>query len=319
MAFNDVVTRSNAEALIPEDVSNQIIQALPQRSSIMQLGRRLPPMARDQRRMPIMTALGIAGFVNGDTGLKATTKQAWGNKFLDAEEIAVIVPIPENVLDDTDYDIWGEVRPRIEESFGIVFDAAVMYDTDGFGGAAPASWPTGLVAGATAAGHTVALGTGVDLYEDILGENGTLSLVEQDGYLVTGHVASLSMKSKLRGLRDATGQPLFLSNMQDRTRYELDGSPTYFPTNGAVDASSSLLLSGDWNQLVWAIRKDITYKVLDQAVIQDAAGNIIYNLAQQDMVALRAVMRIAWQLPNPINRVNSNDATRYPFAVLTPA
>jgi hypothetical protein len=27
-------------------------------------------------------------------------------------------------------------------------------------------------------------------------------------------------------------------------------------------------------------------------------------------------MRLGWQLPNPINRVNQNDATRYPFAVL---
>jgi len=34
------------------------------------------------------------------------------------------------------------------------------------------------------------------------------------------------------------------------------------------------------------------------------------------MVALRAVMRLGWQLPNPINRINPNDATRYPFAVL---
>jgi len=49
----------------------------------------------------------------------------------------------------------------------------------------------------------------------------------------------------------------------------------------------------------------------------DGAGNIIYNLAQQDMVALRAVMRLGFALPNPINRMNPTAATRYPFAVLT--
>jgi len=107
--------------------------------------------------------------------------------------------------------------------------------------------------------------------------------------------------------------------MQETTRYELDGVPVEFPLNGAIDPEQSLLISGDFSQLVWAVRQDISYKILDQAVIQDADGKIIYNLAQQDMVALRAVMRIGWELPNPVNRVNPDDNTRYPFAVLTPA
>jgi hypothetical protein len=36
------------------------------------------------------------------------------------------------------------------------------------------------------------------------------------------------------------------------------------------------------------------------------------------MVALRAVMRLGFALPNPINRVNQVAATRYPFCILTP-
>jgi len=57
--------------------------------------------------------------------------------------------------------------------------------------------------------------------------------------------------------------------------------------------------------------------VLDQAVIQDAQGNIVYNLAQQDMVALRCVMRLGFALPNPINRLDATAATRCAFSVLT--
>ena len=37
------------------------------------------------------------------------------------------------------------------------------------------------------------------------------------------------------------------------------------------------------------------------------------------MVALRVVMRLGWQVPNPLNNVNTNAGTRYPFAVLLPA
>lgn len=313
MPYDSVITRSNAEALIPEEVTREIIQNVPQASAVMQLGRRLPNMTRAQLRLPVLSALIRAYFVNGETGLKQTSRAQWANKYINASELAVIVPIPEEVLDDSDYDIWGEIRPNINEAFGLAFDQAVFYGTN-----APSDWPTNLVAGATSAGNSVTAGTGVDLYEDILGEGGTLATVENDGFMVTGHVGAMTMKSKLRGLRDANGQPIFLRSMQEKTRYELDGAPIVFPESGAVDPAESLLISGDWKQLVYAIRKDITYKVLDQAVIQDGAGNIIYNLAQQDMVALRVVMRLGWQLPNPINRLQEVEANRYPFGVLLP-
>lgn len=313
LALGVMTGRTDVEALIPDEVSKEIIQGVPQQSAIMRLGRKLPNLSRKQQSMPILSALATAYFVNGDTGLKQTTKQAWDKKHIVAEELAVIVPIPEAVLDDTDYDMWGEIKPRIAEAFGIAFDQAVLYSTN-----KPASWPDGLVPGATTAGNIVALGTNTDLYDDILGENGTLAKVELDGFNVTGHVGALTMKSRLRGLRDADKRPLFISNMQDSAKYALDGNELVFPLNGAIDPAESLLISGDWSQLVYAIRQDITYKVLTEAVIQNPDGSIMYNLAQQDMVALRAVLRLGWQLPNPINRINSNNTTRFPFAVLKP-
>jgi HK97 family phage major capsid protein len=313
MPFNNIIDRTGAEALIPTEVSKEIIQGVPQNSAIMRLARKLPNMGTKQRRLPILSSLITAYFVSGDTGLKQTSQTAWENKYVDAEELAVIVPIPEAVLDDADYDIWGEVKPRMIEAFGVAFDQAVFYGTN-----APQNWPDDILTAATAAGHTVAIGANADLYDDILSENGTLALVEQDGFNVTGHVGAMTMKSRLRGLRDANGIPIFNRSMQETTRYELDGSEVVFPTNGSIDAAQGLLISGDWQQLVYAMRQDVTYKVLTEAVIQDAAGNIIYNLAQQDMVALRAVMRLGWQLPNPISRMNQVEATRYPFSILTP-
>ncbi len=309
-----VIDRSDAAALIPEEVSREIVQGVAETSACLRLFRRLPNMSRKQQRIPVLSALPAAYFVNGDTGLKQTTEQAWENKYLNAEEIACIVPIPEAVLDDADYDIWAEVRPRIVEAFGVVIDAAILFGTN-----APNTWPASILDGATNAGHAVALGTGADIYEDIMGENGVISLVEEDGYMVNGHIAAMTMKAKLRGLRDTNGQPIFVRSMQDRTRYELDGEPMEFPANGAFDVTKALMFSGDFRQAVYAIRQEITYKVLTEAVIQDNSGAIVYNLAQQDMVALRAVMRMAWQVPNPVTRLQPTEAQRYPFAVLTPA
>lgn len=314
MSYNKVIDRSDAAALIPEEVSREIVQGVAETSACLRLFRRLPNMSRKQQRIPVLSALPTAYFVNGDTGLKQTTEQAWENKYLNAEEIACIVPIPEAVLDDADYDIWAEVRPRIVEAFGVVIDAAILFGTN-----APNSWPASILDGATSAGHVVALGTGADIYDDIMGENGVISLVEEDGYMVNGHIAAMTMKARLRGLRDANGQPIFVRSMQDRTRYELDGEPMEFPANGAFDVTKALMFSGDFRQAVYAMRQEITYKVLTEAVIQDNTGAIVYNLAQQDMVALRAVMRMAWQVPNPVTRLQPTEAQRYPFAVLTPA
>ena len=311
--YDSQLTRSNLGALIPEDVSREIIDGVAESSVIMQLATKAPNMSRKQRRLPVLSTMPTAYFVNGDTGLKQTSQQAWGNKYLNAEEIAVIIPIPEAVLDDVDYDIWGQIKPRIVEAIGVAFDAAVMFGTN-----APDTWPSDLLTAATAASNVVTLGTGIDLYDDLLGEDGVISTLEADGFMATGHIGAMSMRGKYRALRDAEGIPLFKNSMQNGTQYDLDGSPILFPRNGALDATQALQMSGDFKQIIYSMRQDITYKILDQAVIQDAAGEIVYNLAQQDMVALRAVMRVAWQVPNPINRINSTEATRYPIAILLP-
>ncbi len=322
MGYSDTISRTDAAALIPLEVSNEIIKSVPQSSAVMRFARQLPAMASNQRRMPIMSALATAYFVTGDTGLKQTSDAAWENKYIDAEELAVVIPIGQNVLDDADFDIWGEVRPALVEAFGLAIDQAVLYGTN-----IPATWTTnlgaaGLLAVCTAASHVMSAAAYTDLYEAILGETpagvaGSLMALEADGFMATAHLAAVSMRGKLRNVRDADGNPIFKSSVQDATRYELDGAPVEFPMNGAIVPASSLLISGQWNQLVYAMRKDITYTIATEGVITDTSGNIIYNLFQQDMVAMRAVMRLGFALPNPINRMQATAASRCAFSVLT--
>jgi HK97 family phage major capsid protein len=321
MAYNSIISRTDAAALIPEDVSREILQAVPQASAVMSLARRLPDMPRAQRRLPVVSALPTAYFITGDNSLKQTSEVNWENKYIDAEELAVIVPIPEAVLDDADYDIWSEIKPLLVESFGIAIDGAVLYGTN-----IPSSWTTdlgaaGLIALIAAASQNISLASYTDMYEAILGEtdggtSGLFGLVEADGFSVTGSIAHTSMKRKLRNVRTSEGASIFTTSMQGANSYLLDGSPILFPTNGAISATY-YIISGQWNQLLYAMRQDITYKVLTEAVITDAGGSIVYNLAQQDMVALRAVMRLGFALPNPINRMQGTEASRCPFAYMT--
>lgn len=103
----DIIDRSGTDALIPEQTSREIIQGVTEQSTVLAMGRKLPNMSSNRTVMPVLDMLPVAYFVNGDTGRKKTTKMMWGKKKIYAEEIAVIVPIPEAVLDDANYDIWG--------------------------------------------------------------------------------------------------------------------------------------------------------------------------------------------------------------------
>lgn len=309
------ITRSNAEALIPVQETHEIIQGVVEQSAVLQRGKRLANMTAAQYKMPVLDLLPVAYFVNGEGGgaKKKLTTMAWDKKMIYAEEIAVIVPISEAVLDDAGYDIWGEVRPRLIEAFGQKIDGAILFGMD-----KPQTWRDDVVTTAINAGACVKLGS--DLYDSILGEGGVIAKVEESSYFVNGHMADITMRAKLRGLKDTTGQPVFKSDMQTGTTYTLDGSPMNFPRNGAFDRSKALMISGDFSQLAYSIRQDITFKIFDQGVIQDpSTGEILYNLMQNDMVALRAVMRLGWEIPNPINAMVPDKTERCPFAILTTA
>lgn len=307
----NVIDRSGAESLIPTQEANEIIQGTITQSAVLSRGRKLANMTSRQYKMPVLDMLPIAYFVNGDTGQKKTTKQAWDKKFITAEEIAVIVPIPEAVLDDAEYDIWAEVKPRVTEAFGKVIDGAILFDVD-----KPSTWRDGVVTTATKAQSVVTLGASDNLYDKIMAEEGVIAKVEDSGYFVNGHMADISMRAKLRGLKDADGNPIFKSDMQGATSYSLDGSPMNFPNNGAFDKSKALMISGDFSQLVYSIRQDITFKLFTEGVVQNTDGTIAYNLMQNDMVALRAVMRLGWEIPNPINALKTDKTKRCPFSIL---
>lgn len=313
MAVN-VIDRNSLSGLIPEPVTREIIQGVTAGSAVLQMGRRLPNMTSKTQVMNVLDMLPTAYFVNGDTGTKQTTKMAWDKKKIYAEEIAVIVPIPEAVLDDADYDIWGEVRPRLVEAFGKKIDGAILFGTD-----KPSTWRKSVVETASDAGNIVYPSAQSTIFNDIMGVNGLIAKVEEDGFMPNGVMSSIAMRAKLRGVVDSVGQPIFKADFQSGTQYALDGMPMVFPMNGAFNSSLANMIVGDFSQLVYAIRQDITFKIFTEGVIQDPSdGSIVYNLMQNDMVALRAVMRLGWEIPNPINAFNESLDSRCPFAIYSP-
>ena len=312
-----MIQRTDLAGLIPEPVAREIFQEVVENSAVLKHGRRLPNMTSKTQSINVLDMLPMAYWVEGDTGYKETASMAWKQKKLYAEELAVIVPIPEAVLDDTNYDIWGEVKPRLVEAMGRRIDEAII-----FGLGKPSTWRKSIVDTAKDSGNAVTETTGAnaDLYKDLLGEGGVIAKAEESGYTPTQSLSAMQMRAKLRGITDANKRPIFLSTMQQAAQYMLDGIPMDFPMNGAWDATEALMVVGDFHQMVYSIRQDVTYKLLTEATIVDPSSQkVIYSLAQQDMVALRAVMRLGWEIPNPISGYRENLGTYSPFAVYLPA
>ncbi len=306
-----MIERSNAAALIPEPVVREIISGVRKQSVAMQLLRKLPNMTSGTQKQPVLSMLPSADFVNGDAGMKITTNAGWDKKVLVVGEIAAIVPIPDAVVDDADYDIWGEVRPLLEEQMARVFDNQVFM---GGNQKAPAEWPQGIIPAAVAKGNVVTAGTGVDIAADV---SGAMALLEDNAYDVSGIAAQRGLKARLRDLRDNNGSPIFTPMTSDAPS-TIYGVNSHFVGKGTWTAAEALAVLGDWSMGVYSIRQDMTFKIFDTGVISDEDGAIVYNLLQQDMKAMRAVMRLAWQIADPID-IDRPLNSSYPFAVLKPS
>ena len=280
-------------------LKEEIFQGVAQGSKILPLMTKLPDMSKSKESLPVLSLLPEAYWVSGDNGLKGTSKMAWDKKYIYAEEVAVVVPIPESVLEDADYDIIGQAKPRIIEAFYKKIDEAIISGKN-----KPARFRAGLIPSIKTAGNNVsATGT---LYEQI---SNAMGKVEEDGYDVNGILGGVGLKKAFRdGFVDKNGQPLNASEVTEITRS--------FVNNGAWDKTEAKLVVGDFTQAVYAYRTDIEFKLFDSGVVTDSEGNIIYNLMQQDMVALRCTLRMGWELPNPVNAENSDNATRFPFALV---
>lgn len=306
------ITRADALALLARQDINEIIK--PETAQSVALAAfRTQRMSAGVARMPVLSTLPTGGWVTDANstdadGVKPTTKVTWTDKELIAEEIAVIVPIHENTLADSNFDIWGEVRPLVAQEFGRILDAAVI-----FGVNKPTTWlDPALVPGAIAAGNEQVEGTGdgtdLDLAADF---NEAFGFVEDDGFDVNSAFTGRFLRRSLRGLRDDTGQPIYLDGVRgDNNTASIYGQDLRYVNNLGWDRDAAVALVGDASKVVIGIREDYQVKLLTEATV----GGI--NLAERDMVALRFKFRVAFATAYS---TAAGAPTDYPFAVITPA
>lgn len=332
--YDEILARSGlvTAGMINTKYVPAIIQEAITNSVCMSLMRREPNMSTKTESRPVMSLFPEAYWIDseaGDTlgqgeaeaskGLLETSAQAWTNATITAAKMGVVVPIPKDTIEDLEdgYDLWGEIKPRLVESIGRKFDQAVIHGTN-----KPSAFPDSIMTDIASASMSLTHAADADLvdyYDEILGDGGLFSLLEDKGYEVDGIVAATNVKSKLRSIRSKDGVPLWsgANNGQGKIVYELDGVPVNFPKNRAINASSAMMIAGNWKSAFYAWRKDIQFSMNDTATITDSTGAVKLNAFQQEVVLLKAVCRIGWCCPIPADVAAT--ANRYPFAALLPA
>ena len=311
--FNDLVTRTDVP--IPTEEVGELLKVMPEESVLLKRARR-QPMSTKTVKQTIMTTFPDAYWVDGDTGLKQTSKQSFAQPTMTAEELAVIAVVPDAVIDDSSLPIWATLRPFLAEAIGKKVDQAAIYGID-----KPTSWPLALVPGAIAAG-VIAPGnlaaTPADARKDagqLVADLG-LKMARDAGANLSGLIAQAGTGWELDRIRDADRRPIY-----DGVAGALRGVPFDELKNGAWSSvgtgdTAVPIIGVDWSQVYVGIRQDITVKMLDQAVISDADGKVIFNLAQQDAKALRVVFRVGYQAVMPVNHQQLDPTKRFPAGVI---
>jgi hypothetical protein len=253
---------------------------------------------------------------------------------ISAAELAVIIPMDENVSEDAEVDLFELYKPQIESAIANKLDSAALFGQD-----APLAWGavgTGvhIVPDAVLAGHFFeedASPTDAELLALINGTgatpgtpDGALQALEEDGYEPTQILAYVRFKSRLRNLKDVDGRYMFGDAAGPRAPSAISDIPIQYTTKNQGSAiwlpADAHLIMGDWAQAIVGTRQGIKYKAFDQGVITDGAGNVVYSLMENDMIALRVTARFGFKVicDDSADGETITTGEEFPFAVVGP-
>ena len=278
--------KDELEGFVPKEQAAEIIKKVARGSSVMRLSK-LENMTSETKKFPVMTS-GAGAYWVGEGERIKTSGATWIFPEVKAKKLAVIIPVTKEKLEDTTIDVFTELQDSIAEAFYQAFDKAAI-----FGQNSP--FATSILGGIDSVGAEVTDNASVNLD---LSASDVMAKVEDAGYEVDGWAASIGLKNRLRKLRDSSGAPIYIDGT-DQT--ELYNQPIEFVRNGAWDKDKALAIAGEWKYSIVGVRDGISYEILKEATLQgtlDADGKPL-SLAEQDMVAIKATMRIGYLCVKP--------------------
>ena len=305
------ISRSEVATLIEEAYADTLLGSAKEASTVL---ASFPTVSMGTKltHLPVLATLPEAGWVSESAtapeGVKPQSKATWEDRTLVAEEVAVIIPVHENVVDDATIQVISELAALGGQAIGKKLDQAVLFGQD-----KPASWVSkALVDAATAAGNVFSVvNTGVASADDLVGGvNQAAEAIAVAGFAPDTLISSLALRYRVANLRDANGNPVFRDE-------SFAGFRTFFNRNGAWPiadpTSKAMVILADSSRIRIGVRQDISVKILTEATLGSGATAI--NLAERDMIGIRMKARFAYVLGDSATPVGN--APQTPVAVTT--
>ena len=269
--------KDNLVGTVPLEISREIIKNVINQASILKVCK-IEPMTSDKKTLPHLTDSGSAAWVKEGEQIE-TTIPTFDYPQLKACKLAVIVPVTNEKVNDSVVSVMEEVKQAIADAFATAIDKACIFGIN-------SPFDTNLI---DAIGSNKIEGTN-SLTDNI---SQAMGLVENNKYNCSNILMGVSQKIALRGITNSGSYKgyITLSNAFD--------TPIEYVRDW--DNTKALSIVGDFSKAVIGTRENIDYKVLDQATITTGTGEDAktINLAQNDMIAIKATMRLGFVVVEP--------------------
>lgn len=278
---NNILLAQKHSGLIPEEISNEIIQKTMNESVVMKLCRKIK-MNAPKVKVPVLADVtGKAAFVSELQSIPILQPKVVDVE-LQAKRLSFIIPCSGEFNDLTVLDLMTSYKDVITQTLINLVDQSILVGAKEIGSTEDKVFPTILDAAMLQKVEVPeANASGVALLD---GVSDAIQTVTNNNFKVDGILGNLGVENTLRKMKDTTNNFLF----PDTTK--LFGKDMNYTNIFTQD--NAVAIAGNWSRCLYGIFKDIRYDWFNSGTIKISDTEEV-NLIQDYASALRITVYVA--------------------------
>lgn len=277
----NILLAQKHSGLIPEEISNQIIQKTLTDSAVMKLCRKVT-MEQPKVKVPVLADVtGKAAFVSELQSIPILQPKVV-DVILEAKRLSFIIPCSGDFNDLTVLDLMKSYQDVITQTLINLVDQSILVGAKEIGSSEDKVFPTVLDAAILQKVEVPeANASGVALLD---GVSDAMQKVTDNNFKVDGILGNLGVENTLRKMKDTTNNFLFPDTSK------LFGKTMNYTNIFTQD--NAVAIVGDWSRCLFGVYKDIRYDFFDSGTVKISETEEI-NLIQNYAAALRITVYVA--------------------------